>query len=1041
MKRTALLTLLLLCLGVSHAVEVEILDADKLEVRPITLPGGAQTELTIITGSPVRLNVDGDTIVAEYVEFDKASRIMRIVGPGNVAYDNITTKGKDYILDLSNGDLDFRDVFIFTEPIDIGGVAATRQPGQIDISAAQFSPCSRCRSEVQDYRFSAERMNFYPGDRLVAFNVTVYLRDLPSFFLPLMVVPLGPQDRRPRFNLTRGSLSERAEVALDWPYVFGANAFGTTSLRYYADVTPGLSTSPTETILGGTVTQNYFGGGFDHRFYTERGRGTARFFYTPSFLPRTDYDVSTPEAYEYTLGYKTEEALSGLQTDLLLERDDLNNPRIINLTARLGNTYEGFNFGYVTQTYFDLDLTDTSYSPSYDDAEGALRTYAQVQVSPEEDLTFSVGPFTLTNLLVTAGVYEDYANPSNNSATQASGLTIGGRSIIRGGRLLERHTVTLAPLSPFPGSSVSGSTNYTGQLYTTTNPGGENERLVDWTTTLSAEQTFDGGSFGLDFSRVILEGESPFAFDARTTPNSRTELTSEFSLTPLPWVDLNVSETYVFRDDRSYGGFGTVGADELGAGPLETRAELFNNLDWLGVTLEQAYDLQNNDPGLLGATIELVSPNPVLTSRAQLSGVYDLDQTSRLTGAKINESEINLETQFGYTPYAALEIDLGYDFNGVRFDNFGGDYGNFDSGSSYSGSYGGSYSGNYSGGYTGNGSLEPGSEAAGVELYKPLVVSLTAGTESQDDTIPSLTLSFDRDLNRDRMNAASYLATAKLGPLELTAEQNFDFDTYDASDTTFTLTYPGIAQLSASGFTLLPPQLIGLDLRPEDSTTYEVSLLDQTQEDNTKLYKVTYTTTYGPLYGVGGEQYQGFSDTSVTAQTNLETTFFETPLGALGFGIDANAILELSSDDQPLTYLSSAAAQFTVDFFSRVGLQGTLSYAALATGLDITSQTLSFNEFGPTVRILDDLYLSVIFDDQNGDVWQFINPGATPALYDAPYNFQPLIYLTLDRCCWAFYGAVNTKTGAISLTIGYPGSDQGLTGGFNTPIILPRREY
>ena len=218
-------------------------------------------------------------------------------------------------------------------------------------------------------------------------------------------------------------------------------------------------------------------------------------------------------------------------------------------------------------------------------------------------------------------------------------------------------------------------------------------------------------------------------------------------------------------------------------------------------------------------------------------------------------------------------------------------------------------------------------------------------------------------------------------------------------------------------------------------------MLDQTQEDDTKLYKVTYTTTYGPLYGLNDEQYQGFSDTSVTAQTNLETTFFETPLGALGFGIDANAILELGSDDQPLTYLSSAAAQFTVDFFFRVGLQGTLSYAALASGLEITSQTLSFDEFGPTVRILDDLYLSVIFDDQNGDVWQFIDPGATLAPYDAPYNFQPLIYLTLDRCCWAFYGAINTKTGAISLTLGYPGSDQGLTGAFNTPIILPRREY
>ena len=1032
MKRTALLTLLLVCLGVSHAVEVEIVDADKLEVRPITLPGGAQTELTIITGSPVRLNVDGDTIVAEYVEFDRDSRIMRIVGPGNVAYDNVTTKGEDYILDLSNGDLSFRDVFIFTKPIDIEGVAATRQPGQIDISAAQFSPCSRCRSEVQDYRFSAERMNFYPGDRLVAFNVTVYLRDVPSFFLPLLVVPLGPQDRRPRFNLTRGSLTERASVALDWPYVFGANAFGTASLRYYADVTPGLSSSPTETILGGTVTQNYFGGGFDHRFYTERGRGTVRFFYTPGFLPRTEFDERTPEAYEYTLGYKTEEALSGLQTDLLLERNDLSNPQIINLTARLGGSSYGFNFDYVTQTFFDLNLTDSSYSPSYESSEGALRTYAQVQVSPQQDLSFSVGPFTLTNLLVSAGVYEDYAN-SNNPSAQRSDLRLGGvggtegSTIIRGGRLLERHTVTLAPLSPFPGSSISGSTNYTGQLYTTTNPGGDNERLVDWTTTLSATQTFNGGSFGLDFSRVILEGESPFAFDARTTPNSRTDLSAELALTPSPWFNLNVSETYVFQDDRTFSEFNV-----LGAGPLETRAELFNNLDWLGVTFEQAYDLKNNDPGLLGAAVTLTSPNQVLTSSARLSGVYDLEQTNRLTGARANESEVDLETRFGYTPYAALEVNLGYDFNGVSFGSLGGDYSDPYNGSTYSGN---------SGGFDGNGTLEPGSETAGVPLYKPLVVSFTAGTEGQEDLVPSLTLSFDRDLNRNRMNSASYAANARLGPLELAAEQTFDFDVFDASNTLFSVTYPGVAQLSASGFTPLPPEVIGLNLQPGDSSTYEVSLLDQTQEGDTKLYEVTYSTTYGPLYGLGGKEYLGFSETSVTAKTNLETTFFETPLGAVGFGVDANAQLELSSDDQPLTYLSSAAAQFTIDLFSRVGLQGTLTYSALTSGLDITSQTLSFNEFGPTVRILDDLYLSVIFDDQNGDVWQFVNPGATPALYDAPYNFQPLIYLTLDRCCWAFYGAVNTKTGALSLTLGYPGSSQGLTGGFNTPIVLPRREY
>ncbi len=993
-------------LGVVHAVEVEILEADKLEVRPITLPGGGETELTVITGSPLRLRVDGDDIIAEYAEFDRESRILRIVGPGNVSYDNVATKGEDYLLDLSSGELNFQDVFIFTEPLDIEGVSAVRQPGQIDISGGLFSPCSRCRPEVQDYRFSAERMTLYPGDRLVAFNVTVYLRDLPSFFLPLLVVPLGPEERRPRFNLTRGSTTERASIALDWPYVFGANAFGVTSLRYYADVTSGLSNSPAETILGGTVQESYFGGGFNHRFYTGRGRGDVRFFYTPSFLSEFETE-RTPADYEYTFSYSTEEALNGLQTDLLLERDDPTNERIINLSARLSDTYGGFNFDYVTQTYFDLELTDSSFSPSYDDDEGALRTYGQIEISPEDDLSFSVGPFTLTNLLVSAGVYEDYAN-SNNASARASGLTLGGSPIIRGGRLLEQHTVTLETLSPFAGSSLSGETRYTGQLYTTTNPSGEFERLVDWTTTLSADQTFAGGSFGLAFSRVILEGESPFAFDARSTPNSRTDLRADLRLEPLPWFELSVSETYVFGDSDE------LNPSESRAEPLETRAELFNNVDWLDITLEQAYDLQENDPGLLGATVGVTSPNTRLTSSLEVSGVYDLKRTGDpITGeGSINESEVDVGASLGYSEYASLEVALGYDFNGT-LDPFAGGFGDpyrdpFDDD-------------------------ELGDDADnGQELYKPLLLSVTAGSETQEDSVPSVTLEFDRDLNRNRMNAVGYEVSGRVGPLELSASQDFDFDTRDASDTLFSVTYPDIVQLSASGFTLLPPEVIGLALDPEDSATYQLELLDQTQQDTVRLYELTYETTYGPLNGFDLTDGLGFNDTSLTGRVNLETTFFETPLGPLGFGVEFDTTLEIADDAQPLTYLSNGSSTLTTDFFSRVGLQGTLDYSAQADEFGLFDQTLEFTDFGPTIKFWDDLYVSVIFDD----TWDFIDPDSTAT----PYNFQPEIFVTLDRCCWALYGSLDTETGGVSLTLGYPGSDQGLTGFFESPLKLPRRE-
>lgn len=1005
MARLLLLVTLLSLLGAAGAVEIDFEDADSFERRPLELPGGGETELIVITGSPLRMTVDGDRIIAEYVEFDTESRTLRIVGPGNVGYDNVSTEGRDYVLDLSSGQLNFRDVFIFTEPLDIEGLNATRQPGQIDISAGLFSPCSRCERDVQDYRFSAERMNFYPGDRLVAFNVTVFIRELPSFFLPLMVVPLGPEERRPRFNLTRGTDTERAEVALDWPYVFGANAFGTTSLRLYADVDEGGSNGPAETILGGTVEESYFGGGFEHRFYTERGRGELTFFYTPPFLPEFSGGERTREEFSYTAGFETEAELEGFQTDLLLSRDDELNPRILNLSARASDRYGGFTFAYVTQTYFDLDLSplDTSFSPSYEQSEGALRTYARVQASPDEGLTFSAGPFTLTNLLLEAGLYEDYANSSNTSAVRPD-LVVGGRSVVRAGRLLGRQTLTLAPLSPFSGSSIAGSTSYTGQLYTTANPDGEFERLIDWTTTLNAEQTFTGGSFGLDFSRVILEGETPFGFDVRT-PNSRTALDADLRYTPADWVSLSVTETYVFDDTNT---------EEEGAAPLRTRAELFGNLDYLDLTIEQVYDPEANDAGLLGASARVTSPDDVLTSSATLSGVYDLNRTEPVLGTVADESEVDLITSVGYLDYVEVEAAVGYDFNDAA--------GDFDS--------------SFDTPYDSLSSLEPGSEAAGDASVKPLILGVTAGTLEQEDALPGLSVSYERDINSGETEEISYEAATRLGPLEFSAQQSFDFENADAGDTLFTLSYPDIVELQASGFAPVPPLLLGLVPDPTDSSTYQVTLEDLTQQDLSEpLYELTYATTYGAFADAEGGSALGFNSTSLTGRVNLETTFLSTGLGPLGFGLDFSSELEIADDALPLTYLSNASSELTIDFFSRVGLQGTLTYAAQYSGDPITglsSQQLTLEDFGPTVRLWDDLYVSALLLD----IWDFT--GTSNA---TPYNFQPIISVTLDRCCWALNAVLDTRDGTFSLSLGYPGTEEALTGAFETALELPRRRY
>lgn len=1033
--RGSWLTALLALVASASAVEIRVLEADSLEVRPINVPGGGTTELLVITGSPVRLTVDGDAITAEYIEFDREARLMRIVGPGDVGFEGVVTQGRDYLLDVSSEELNVRDVVIFTEPIDIQGVQATRMPGQIDITSGAFSPCSRCDQGVQDYRFRADRLTLYPGDRLIAYGVTVFLRELPSLYLPVMVVPLGPEERRPRFSVSQGTETTRAEAALDWPYVFGADAFGTLALRYYADVTPGGSQGPTEGLLGGRVDENYLGGGFDGRFYTATGEGEFGVFYTPSFKDPFDPSVRTEDQLELTFGYSTQEALGGTQFEVLVERDDTSNPRILEYTARVGGLLGGplapFGVRYVTQGYLDLNPGDDIFQPNYSDGEGALRTLSRVQLEAEEGARFTVGPFSLSGLRLDVGVFEDFANPNNTSV--GSVFTLGGQPVVRHGRLLETHTLELAPVVPFAGASLSGRTTFTGQYYTSQNTGGEFERLVDWNTTLTARQEFGIGSFELAFQRNILEGETPFRFDARTTPNNRTDLTSTFRFRPAAWFDLQVRETYVFQDSRS--------SDVLpNAGPLESRLTLFGNVDWLGVTLEGAYDFAEGDPGVLGGTVDVRTPegflNLPVSARAQVDGTYDLDVApDNLAGAPLNESEADVALELGYLDLISVDASTGYDWNALPGfeDDFGSGFNDttdpdFDE----------------TGGEPETADPEPTLDSAqaqptGAPRWRPLelgfsVGTLSAGTFGAEEGAGARVF-YQRDLNVGRPEAVGFEVAAPLGPVQLSAEQTFDFENRSADDSLFQLTWPGVAQLSGTGFRLLPPTLLGLVTDPQNTTTYQLSLLDQTNPD-AEIYEVTYETTYGPFSDpVTLAERVGFYNTSVIADVELLHTYLPTALGPIGFGVDFLGQVLVADDALGVSYFSSGDLTLSTDFFSRVGLQGSLNYGANYDPFNETfsESALGLEDFGLTVRLWDDLYVSALITE----LWDFT--GGDPN-YPA-FNLQPILYVTLNRCCWALYGALDTRTGTLSLTVGYPGSSEGFfESAFETPLALPRRQ-
>lgn len=639
-------TLVCLCL-LSQALTatLSIAGGERLELRSVTLPDGTEVEYFIVTGTPVTLTIDRDqTLIAEHIEIDRSNRVVRVIGFGTFASGTETIQGTDLVVELDDETFSGRDVLIVTEAIDVIGVNANRVPGQIDVFSGRFSPCSRCDQRIQDYGFRAARLELYPGDRLVAFDVTVLIRETPVFFLPLLVVPLAPPDRQPSLSITSGSATQRAEIALDWPYVSGASAYGTFSVRYYADIAPGDSNFLGNALLGGRVTEPYLGGGFDHRFFTDEGRGRLYFFYTPSFIDPTRPGGKTRDQFQVQFRYDTETETATPEISILVERDDARRQRLTEYSVTLRSTVAGLNGVFSSRGFFDLDTDDEVTEPSY----GApRRTVARLELSPETP-RFTVGPFAFSDLYLDLGVFED--RPSNRRI--AGEFTAQGRAFVR-------HTTTLEPLAPWSGFSVSGRNIFAGRYY------GNGDRLIAWDTNLNVRQALGSNDFSVQFNRTIREGETPFNFDNIGVGNV-IDLQAALNLRPFPWLRFSSSQRYVFVDERR--------PDTEGPGPLTSTLSLFDNVPWFGVEFRNSYNFQENDPGTLTTTVNLRSPNPRdFDANLSVSYIQDLQVSEdRLGTGLLDETRVTVEYSLGVSPYANLRVQGGYTFEPRAPDEPGG---------------------------------------------------------------------------------------------------------------------------------------------------------------------------------------------------------------------------------------------------------------------------------------------------------------------------------------------------------------------------------
>lgn len=942
-------------------------EPSSLELRQVTLPDGSDVEYYVIKGNPVRLVIDEtQEVTAKHIEFDRTNKVVRIIGYGSITTEDQSTSGDNLVFELDSETFQGQDVLIITNEIDVLGVDANRVPGQISVLTGEFSPCSRCGQKVEDYSFKAERLELFPGDRLVAFDVQIRIKDFPIFYLPLLVVPLGPPDRQPQLTLNAGTESSRAEVFLSWPYVSGANALGYVTLRYWADVDVGQGNFFSNTFLGGAVETNYLGGEINHRFYTDTGKGSFDLAYTPSFVDTTQTDKKTDELFKVRFQYDSEENLSSPQINLLISRDDDLRRGIAEFTLQMRNSISGIRGQFDGRGFLDFVPEDDIVDPSY----GSPRRGLELNLSPEQE-TFSVGPFSASGINLNLGFFEGLSNSSNRSAAVSRTQLAG--------RLVESHNLSIEPQRPWSGLEFSANSSFQGQYYTT------GERLILWNTSANLSQSFGIGSIRFDFNRNINEGETPFAFDARSLGNI-SSLGGNLTLTPFDWLNFSSSTRYVFLNDRS--------REAEGFDPLVTSLTFFNNLNWINLSFSNSYDFSEDsfDPGNLKTELGLRSPDTSVDANLTVTFIKDLNPNfpERL-GPGNDESELDVSLNFGLRPYLLFDMSGGYVF-------------------------------------------DPPEPEEGAKAYnKDLTLGLTVGTEDQEDLIPSVRVGLSRDLNNHETSTVSLKATAAVQPVEVSLEQTFNVADQVLGASNYRVTWKNIAQLEASGFALIPAGLLGLEFAPDRTELWRVDLAENRLEGEAR-WRLTYESTHA--YGerscsaLTDPLEVEVCDSKLTGFVNLD----ETRLGPFYFGVDFDSTFLLADDSQALNYLSQANLLFFTDIASTVGIQGNLQYAATASETEITQSTLRFNDFAITARFLNDFYLSMILgNDSDGETWVL-----SDSLSEPSFNFQPEFRLTWNRCCWALYSSWDSATGTLSITLTTPGGTEGLGGTFeDTPLKLP----
>ncbi len=558
----------------AFAKKIEIIQAERLELRNITLPDGKIEEYVTITGKPAIVRIEKDELEANRIEFNKTKRKLYIVGQGVLRGEKETIAGNDFVVDTSDNSLEGTDTLIATSDIDVVGVSVERLPGQLEVRNGYFSPCSRCGKVGDAYGFKAGSLTLFPGDRLIARDVTILIAGEPVLYLPVMVVLLSEPSRQPRWVIRIGGLdvggssssgtsgSSLPNVELDLPFTTGDFGLGFTLLRYYGDRNPafgvGIDWTLFDLLDGINKSRVFF-------LILPPAPGSEK---SSAFLGAPiAYRLESAGSFDITPGSDPEDALPSVKYSFSLSRQDSEIGRSEDVRGLSGpnrRTDFGAKFNLDTSNYtLDLEissfflnrdpiLSNTLRFPSASLVPSNTLYFPELRFTAKDTLLPKLGGLAVQNFSVTLGVVTAPFNRVNRSARFAADPLTG---LVTAGKLSVKYGVGFN-VTPWEGANLSSSFRFEGRYYTTQNPTnssaaeilrptGEFERSVDYQFTFGFSQSFLKDVVKLNFTNEYgsTSGESPFAFDSVSSRESALRSSLSLTAKPLAWLSFGASES------------------------------------------------------------------------------------------------------------------------------------------------------------------------------------------------------------------------------------------------------------------------------------------------------------------------------------------------------------------------------------------------------------------------------------------------------------------------------------------------------------------